>query len=370
MSRSQLADWLVVCAVSGLGPVQIQHYLQHMSLSELRRDLESSSGDLPGPARLSKKFQLNPLRVEMALTWLDADPNHHILTLDDPRYPPLLKEISDPPLLLFVKGRIDTLSLPSIAMVGSRDATPAGLKHSYEFARQFAAKGLVVTSGLAAGIDGAAHSGALSIRRQGFCTLGVLGTGADVIYPRRHSQLYHDIQRHGCIVSEFWPDTKPFSGNFPKRNRIISGLSLGTLVVEASRRSGSLITARLAMEQGREVFALPGSILSHQSQGCHDLIKSGAKLADCIDDVLEELPSIFQFHLEEVKNRHNINQEPETDLPFSKLLASVGYEATAIDAIVEHSGATIDQVLGQLLELELQGWVAAVPGGYVKLKRS
>ena len=371
MTNPQLADWLVVCAVSGLGPVQTQHYLQHMSLSELRQALEGSFKHLPASARPAKKYQLNPMRVDMALTWLDADPNHHILTIDDPRYPPLLKEINDPPLLLFVKGQIDTLALPSIAMVGSRDATPTGLKHSYEFAQQLAAKGIVVASGLAAGIDGAAHSGALAaVNQQGLCTLGVMGTGVDIIYPKRHSKLYQDIQHHGCIVSEFWPDTKPFSGNFPKRNRIISGLSLGTVVIEASRRSGSLITARLAMEQGREVFALPGSILSHQSQGCHDLIKTGAKLVDCIEDVLEELPSIFQFHLEEVKSRHHISQEPDVDLPFSKLLASVGYEATAIDAIVEHSGATIDQVLEQLLELELQGWIAAVPGGYVKLKRS
>ena len=371
MTKSQLADWLVVCAVSGLGPVQTQHYLQHMSLSELRQALEGSFNDLPKSARPSKKYTLNPLRVDMALTWLDAAPNHHILTLDDPHYPPLLKQISDPPLLLFVKGELDTLALPSIAMVGSRDATPTGLKHSYEFAQQLVSRGLVVTSGLAAGIDGAAHSGALSVANaQAGKTVAILGTGVDVIYPKRHGQLYHDIQQHGCVVSEFWPDTKPFSGNFPKRNRIISGLSLGTLVIEASRRSGSLITARLAMEQCREVFALPGSILSHQSQGCHDLIKSGAKLVDCVEDVIEELPSIFQFHLEEVKSRHNITQEPDADLPFSKLLASVGYEATAIDAIVEHSGTTIDQVLEQLLELELQGWIAAVPGGYVKLKRS
>ncbi len=368
MIDNQLADWLVVCAVSGLGPARTQHYLKHMSLVELRRALETSFDDLPKSARPSKKYVINSQKIDQALTWLEADAHHHIITLDDPLYPPLLKEINDPPSVLFVKGNIDALSLPAVAIVGSRDATPAGLKLSYEFANQLSSKNIVVTSGLAAGIDGAAHSGAMAANtNQPLNTIGVLGTGVDVIYPKRHQQLYSDIQQHGCIVSEFWPDTQPFAGNFPKRNRIISGLSLGTVVIEASRRSGSLITARLATEQGREVFALPGSVLSHQSEGCHDLIKAGAKLVDSVEDILEELPSIFQFHLEEVRSRHNINQEPEFDLPFSKLLASVGYEATAIDAIVEHSSKTVDQVLEQLLELELQGIIAAVPGGYVRL---
>lgn len=371
MNDEQLADWLVVCAVSGLGPVQIQQFLQNMSLAELRQALTTSFKHIPESSRPKRRFKLNPQRVDQALTWLEADDSHHILTFDDPFYPPLLKEIDSAPFLLFVKGNVASLSIPSIAIVGSRDATPTGLKHSYEFAQQLVERGIVVSSGLAAGVDGAAHSGALAASNDQECkTTAVLGTGVDVVYPKRHQKLYHDIQLQGCVVSEFWPDTQPYAGNFPKRNRIISGLSLGTVVIEASRRSGSLITARLANEQGREVFALPGSVLSHQSQGCHDLIKSGAKLVDCVDDVLEELPSIYQFHLEEIKSRHNICQEVDLDLPFPKLLASVGYEATAIDAIVEHSGATIDQVLEQLLELELQGWISAVPGGYVKLKRS
>ncbi|WP_133405411.1 DNA-processing protein DprA [Parashewanella tropica] len=371
MTASALADWLVVSAVSGLGPTRIQQLLKHLSLSELRWAIEHRPHDLPASAKSLASLKYHPEKVDFALSWLQSSSEHHILCQDDDHYPPLLKHISDPPLLLFVKGDPMALALPSVAIVGSRDATPAGLKHSYELSKQLVEAGMTVTSGLAAGIDGAAHSGALAARTElALKTTAVLGTGVEEIYPKRHRKLYQDIQAHGCLISEYWPDTRPYAGNFPKRNRIISGLSLGTLVVEASRRSGSLITARLAMEQGRDVFALPGSILSHQSQGCHDLIQQGAKLTTCVDDILQELPTIFRHHLEESKKQHHIVEKAQPDLPFSSLLASVGYETTTIDVIVEHSGIAIDQVLEQLLELELQGWVATVPGGYVKLKRS
>ncbi|MCL1079297.1 DNA-protecting protein DprA [Parashewanella spongiae] len=342
-----------------------------MSLQELRHALESRPEDLPLSAQMIEKISLNPQKVDIALSWLESDPQHVILTIDDPTYPPLLKQITDPPSLLFVKGNLDTLMLPALAVVGSRAATPAGLKLSYQLSQSLVENGVIVCSGMAAGIDGAAHSGALAARSvSGNKTIAVTGTGVDIVYPKRHNTLYQDIQQSGCVVSEFWPNVGPFAGNFPKRNRIISGLSLGTLVIEASRRSGSLITARLAMEQNRDVFAVPGSTLSSQSQGCHDLIKQGAKLVDCVEDILEELPLIFDHHLEEVKKQHHIKEPQECDLPFASLLASVGYEATAIDAIVEHSGNTIDQVLEQLLELELQGSIASVAGGYVRLKRS
>ncbi|RLV60894.1 DNA-protecting protein DprA [Parashewanella curva] len=371
MTASTLADWLVVSAVSGLGPTRVQQLLKHLSLSELRWAIEHRPSDLPRSVQSLTSLTFNPAKVDSALTWLEVSAEHYIICLDDDDYPSLLREIADPPTLLFVKGDPMALALPSLAMVGSRDATPAGLKHSYEFAKQLVEAGIMVTSGLAAGIDGAAHSGALAARTESnYKTLAVLGTGVDEIYPKRHRSLYQEIQTQGCIISEYWPDTRPYAGNFPKRNRIISGLSLGTLVVEASRRSGSLITARMAMEQGRDVFALPGSILSHQSQGCHDLIQQGAKLTCCVDDILQELPNIFSHHLEESKKQHHIGKEAQPDLPFSSLLASVGYETTTIDVIVEHSGIAIDLVLEQLLELELQGWVATVPGGYVKLKRS
>lgn len=371
MTNKYLADWLVVSAVSGLGPVRIQQLLEQYSISELRQVIETCPNELPLSVGLRAKLRYNPQLVEQSLQWQNAADDHHIICIDDEDYPPLLKQIADPPSLLFIKGRLETLSIPAIAIVGSRSATPTGLKLSYEFGQALAEKNIIIASGMAMGVDGAAHTGALAARNQHqLNTIAVVGTGVDVIYPNRHRTLYQDIVRQGCVVSEFWPSTPPVAPNFPKRNRIISGLSMGTLVVEAGRKSGSLITARLATEQDREVFAIPGSVLSNQSQGCHDLIKSGATLVTSIEDIFEELSTILHFHLEEVRSQHNINKEPQCNLPFESLLASVGYETTAIDVIVEHSGKTIDQVLEQLLQLELAGWIAQVPGGYVRLKRS
>ena len=337
-----------------------------MEVDELRQRLEHEKHALPLSDNLLNSLAINHGLVDEALQWQEASVDNHLICYSDPLYPPLLRYLPDPPSVLFVKGCAEQLQVPSIAIVGSRDATPGGLQIAYQFAGSLAESGLTVTSGMAAGIDGAAHSGALASHG---VTIAVLGTGVEVIYPRRHKQIYTDIQQQGCVVSEFWPSVGPFSGNFPKRNRIISGLCLGTLVVEASRKSGSLITARLAMEQGREVFAIPGSILSGQSQGCHDLLRNGAKLVETTADIIEELASICGAHLEEVQQRHHIDASEICDLPFSSLLASVGYETTALDVVVEHSGKTIDLVLEQMLELELQGWVAQVPGGYVRLKR-
>lgn len=338
-----------------------------MDVDELRQRLEHEIDALPLSDNLLKSLAIDYSLVDAALHWQEQSVHHHLVCYSDPLYPPLLKQIPDPPLVLFVKGQLESLIVPCIAVVGSRNATPGGLQMAYELSQALANTGLAVCSGMAAGIDGVAHSAAIA---SGGITFAVMGTGIDIIYPRRHKQLYQDIQTTGCVISEFWPHIGPFAGNFPKRNRIISGLSLGTLVVEASRKSGSLITARLAMEQGREVFAVPGSVLSGQSQGCHDLLRNGAKLVETAADIMEELKSICDYHLEEVCHHHHIELSEICDLPFSSLLASVGYEATAIDVVVEHSGKTIDLVLEQMLELELQGWVAQVPGGYVRLKRS
>ncbi|QSX35357.1 DNA-processing protein DprA [Shewanella avicenniae] len=324
------------------------------------------------PQSVSSRLQASDIaaaeqKVEQALAWQAASQHHFIVTPHSPFYPPLLAELDDAPTVLFCKGEIDSLVAPSIALVGSRDASRNGLQHAYDFGRQLAELGLVVVSGMAAGIDGAAHQGCLMA---GGRTLGVLGTGVEQIYPKRHRKLYDDVMQSGCLISEFWPDVKPYAGNFPKRNRIISGLSLGTLVIEARRKSGSLITARLASEQGREVFALPGSILAGDHQGCHDLIKNGAKLVDTLADIVEELPPLLRAHLESLPIEPHLTKEDSSELPFKTLLASVGYETTAVDVVVANSGIAVDLVLEQLLELELQGFVAAVPGGYVRLKRS
>jgi DNA processing protein len=339
-----------------------------MDVAELRQRLEHEHHGLPLPEQLLKgSYTPDFSRVEAALSWLSRGENNHIITQSDPLYPSLLLQITAPPPLLFVKGSPSALLYPSIAIVGSRAASQTGLATGYQLAKELAGYGIAVCSGMAAGIDGAAHQAAIDV--QGI-TVAVLGTGIDVVYPKRHRKLYQEIQMSGCIVSEFWPDTKPFAGNFPKRNRIISGLSLGVLVVEAARRSGSLITARFALEQGREVFAVPGGILAGDHQGCHDLLRDGAKLVESVADIVEELAPLSCFHLEELHKRHHIVGELASDLPFASLLASVGYETTPLDVVVEHSGKTIELVLEQMLELELQGWVSAVPGGYIRLKRS
>ncbi|KFZ36173.1 DNA processing protein DprA [Shewanella mangrovi] len=337
-----------------------------MDVQQLRQRLEHE------PQSIAARLQASHIvaakqKVELALSWQDAAANHVIITQNSPFYPPLLKQIDDAPTVLFCKGDIDILVAPSVAIVGSRDASRNGLQQAYDFAAQMAGLGIVVISGMAAGIDGAAHQGSLAA---GGRTLGVLGTGVEQVYPKRHRNLFRDVIDSGCLVSEFWPDVKPFSGNFPKRNRIISGLALGTLVIEARRKSGSLITARLASEQGREVFALPGSLLAGDHQGCHDLIKNGAKLVENIADIVEELPPLLRAHLESLAIEPHLAKEDSSELPFKSLLASVGYETTAIDVVVANSGIALDLVLEQLLELELQGLVAAVPGGYVRLKRS
>ncbi|WP_110456823.1 DNA-processing protein DprA [Shewanella algidipiscicola] len=339
-----------------------------MEVEELRHRVEHEPHALPLPEQLlNRSFAPDFNRVEAALNWLAKADNHHIICQTSPLYPSLLLDITDPPPLLFVKGSPTVLLHPSIAVVGSRAASQTGLSTAYQLATELSHAHIAVVSGMAAGIDGAAHQAAIDVKGP---TVAVLGTGVDVVYPKRHRTLYQAIVQQGCVISEFWPDMKPYAGNFPKRNRIISGLSLGVLVVEATRKSGSLITARLALEQGREVFAVPGNILAGDHQGCHDLLRDGAKLVECAADIIEELAPLSNFHLEELHRRHHIGGELASDLPFTSLLASVGYEATPLDVVVEHSGKTIELVLEQMLELELQGWVSAVPGGYIRLKRS
>lgn len=252
-----------------------------MEVDDLRQRLEHERQALPLSDHLLYSLVIDYQKVDVALEWQQQAADHHLLCFSDPLYPPLLKQLSDPPAVLFVKGCLEALALPYLAIVGSRNASPGGLQVAYQLAAEMSSMGFGICSGMAMGIDGAAHKACVDHQGR---TIAVLGTGIEIIYPRKHRQLYHDIQRQGCILSEFWPDTGPFAGNFPKRNRIISGLSLGTLVVEACRKSGSLITARLAMEQGREVFAVPGSILGGYHQGCHDLLRDGAKLVETAAD--------------------------------------------------------------------------------------
>ena len=284
--------------------------------------------------------------------WLDADPTHHVITLADAAYPALLLETADPPLMLYAQGRLDLLGAPALAVVGSRNPSAQGLDNARAFAEHLSRAGLTIVSGMALGIDGAAHEGGLAGRGS---TVAVVGTGLDRIYPARHKALAHRIAKDGLILSEFDLGMPPLPENFPQRNRLIAGLSRGTLVVEAALPSGSLITARQALEAGRDVFAIPGSIHSPQSRGCHALIKQGAKLVDAADDILGEL------------NWARPKAAPTTSTPSASgdeaLLAALGHEPVTLDALLARTGESAAALSGRLLELELEGHVARLPGG-------
>jgi DNA processing protein len=292
-----------------------------------------------------------------------------IIAFDNPLYPSLLKEIYDPPLVLFARGNVDLLLLPKIAIVGSRNASISGREIAYNLAGQLTTQ-FVVTSGLALGIDAQAHLGAL--HQQGY-TIAVVATGLDITYPTRHKRLQKDIvENKGLIISEFAPGIAPKAGHFPKRNRLISGLSLGVLVVEASLKSGSLITARCALEQGREVFAIPSSIYNVQARGCHWLIKQGAKLVEDTSDIVDEFEEFVTNNINSSRNKAKDNLAKKNEkqhLCNDPMLASVGYEITPVDLVVSRSKLPIDVVLTRLTVLELRGLVSAVPGGYLKLNR-
>jgi DNA processing protein len=304
-------------------------------------------------------------QIEPALEWASAEQNH-IITLRHDTYPHLLKEIHDAPPVLYVHGNCTLLNDHQLAMVGSRNPTAGGMETATRFAEHLSQCGLTVTSGLALGIDTAAHRGAL-LANAG--TIAVMGTGINRIYPSRNHKLAHEIiDKGGALITELPLDTSPAKENFPRRNRIISGMSLGTLVVEAAKRSGSLITARLATEQGREVFAIPGSIHNPLSRGCHSLIRQGAKLVETADDIIEELGQLAA--VSSAPEQQNISEfDPSTlDNDYQTVLTCVGFEPTAIDTVVTRSGLTADAVSSMLLVLELQGYVQTHTGGFYSRK--
>lgn len=290
--------------------------------------------------------------VQRNAAWL-AEPGNHLVSQHNAAYPRALTELPDAPLLLYVKGDLSLLDSPSIAIVGSRNATPQGVNNAQAFAHELSAAGMCIVSGLALGIDAAAHRGGLDgIGR----SIAVLGTGVDIVYPAHHRDLAHELAQHGALVSEFALGTASIAANFPRRNRIISGLALGCVVVEAAIKSGSLITARLAAEQGKEVFAIPGSIHSPLSKGCHALIKQGAKLAETARDVLEELaPQLLAACPGRAGEESSASAHP--------LLTHLGYDPVHPDVIVTRSGLTPENVSAILLALELEGRIAALPGG-------
>lgn len=357
----EITHWLALLRAPGVGPATFQRLLGHSpSLS----DLFGNSGatlvrELDLPAALQAYLRAPDwAAVENDLRWAEA-PDCHLITLHDARYPALLQEIPDPPPVLFVRGNPDLLAHAQLAMVGSRNPSAGGRQTAHDFARALTRAGLTITSGLALGIDAASHEGALAADGD---TIAVAGTGLDRIYPARHRELGHRIVAQGALVSEFPPGTPPLAHHFPRRNRIISGLSLGTCVIEAALRSGSLITARLAAEQGREVFALPGSIHNPLSRGCHTLIRQGAKLTEDIGHILEELGPLA------LAARGALDQDGidhATSVPEGHpLMENMGYEPASIDTLVDRSGLTPEVVSSMLLTLELQGHVTSAGGLY------
>ena len=298
-------------------------------------------------------------RIEACLKWLEGESNH-LLTLADDDYPAHLLEIADPPPVLYLKGRRELLGRPGLAVVGSRNATPSGLKNAEAFARSLSEAGFTIISGMALGIDAAAHRGGLS---GGGSSIAVVGTGLDLVYPARNKALAHDLAETGLIISEFALGTPALAKNFPRRNRIISGLSRGVLVVEAALASGSLITARQAGEQGREVFAVPGSIHSPFSKGCHQLIKQGAKLVDEANDILIEL------HWGSAKPAKTLTEADADETDRDPLLQGMGFDPVSIDTLLERVKLPTDQLIARLTELELDGAIASMPGGnYQRLR--
>ncbi len=362
MSDPGLASWLQLTLAPGLGAATLRKLLSQFGLPE--KVIAASRADL---ARFASAEVLQALdsdavakAVEHALAWLEQ-PGSAIVTLTDTAYPRLLLEITDPPAVLYCRGRTDLLNRPALALVGSRNATAQGNSNAEQFARSFSTAGLTIVSGLAQGIDAAAHRGGLAGEGS---TIAVLGTGIDITYPQANAALGAEIAAMGLLVSEFPLGTRALAHNFPRRNRVISGLAQGCLVIEAALASGSLITARAAAEQGREVFAVPGSIHSPLSKGCHALIKSGAKLAESVEDVLSELSAFRRSGVAPSRAAANLPAAPaatgNTDEP---LLACMGFDPADVDSLCTRAGLPAERVSAELLRLELAGRVTVLPGG-------
>lgn len=351
-----LAGWLQLALTPGLGPSTVRALLRDFGLPEAilarkRSELARYASPAVLEALDSRSVQD---AVARALDWL-AQPQCFVVTLADESYPRLLLEIADPPALLYARGNIELLQRPGLAIVGSRNATAQGERNAEDFAKALSTSGFTIVSGLALGIDAAAHRGGLAAAAS---TIAVLGTGIDLVYPQRNAPLAAQIAERGLLLSEFALGTPAAAHNFPRRNRLISGLAGGCLVIEAALASGSLITARLAAEQGREVFAVPGSIHSPLSKGCHALIKSGAKLVESAEDVLSELSGFRPTARADV-----VASPGGVSFEASGLLAFMGHDPVDVDALCERAGLSAEQVSSELLRLELDGRVTALPGG-------
>ena len=353
-----IEHWLTLTLADGVGSKTMQALLNHYGspyaavkapMSDLRRFVpEKAANDIINGT--------NAAAISATIKWQQEEGNS-IITLADSHYPQMLLEIADPPALLYARGDVALLSLPAVAVVGSRNASAAGIRNTEIFARALAAAGCCIVSGLAQGVDTAAHRGALVAG----ATIAVIGTGADIVYPRENRSLAQQVNNQGLMLSEFALGTKPLAGNFPRRNRIISGLARACLVVEATLKSGSLITAKLAAEYGRDVFAVPGSINSPLHRGCHQLIRQGAKLAENVKDILDDLN--IDIPQQSDAARYEESRTAGAQTADSSVLTYINYQPTSIDDIAMRSGTSAEALLPALLELEIVGKIVATAGG-------
>ncbi len=385
--NEELESWIRLWRVSGIGSKKFQLLLDYFDFpaavfaANTSQMIQAGISQKDANSILDQKS--NDAAAKLDLDWLEASDNHHIITLNSPEYPQHLKQINDAPTLLYVHGNLSILKDPQLGIVGSRNPTQSGHNNAYEFAKHLAQTGLCITSGLALGIDGVAHQGAIDGNGP---TIAVIATGIDRVYPAKHRELAHKIVENGAIVSEFPVGTHPDSRHFPRRNRIISAMSYGVLVVEAALKSGSLITARLAMEQNREVFAIPGSIHNPLAKGCHQLIRQGAKLVETAEDILEEMTGVIDLNDHRsvrkqpnvVNETSNISSEKSLsgaqidnnlDPEQSELLNAMGFDPISIDQLVVATDLDAASIAAMLLILELQNYVASNGGGtYTRLK--
>lgn len=355
-------SWLALILAKGVGPETCHKLLSEFNTPETVLASNAQTLSALGLKQSSIEDLMNPDedKINNILEWLDK-PAHHLITILDDDYPELLKQIYAAPPLLYAIGQREALGYLHFAIVGSRNPTTGGRKLAEEFAEELSKAGLTVCSGLALGIDYHSHLGALNANCS---TVAVLGNGLASIYPARHKKIANQIVETGLLISEYPPETKPNAGNFPQRNRIISGMSTGVLVVEAAKKSGSLITAHYALEQGRDVFALPGSIHNPLARGTHSLIKQGAKLVESVDDIIEELAPIANIIMNKsVSTGEQKQGSSDLDTDYKLLLDKMGYDSVSVDNLVKLTGLTAEAVSSMLLILELQGLIESQQGG-------
>jgi len=360
-SHDEIIYWLILHLSSGFGA---KNWRQLFKLNLSPQDICQNPTRLELNAETINSIQYpNWKLIDAIRTWA-AKPKRYLVTVQSTHYPPLLKEIHTPPPLLYIDGDLDALRKPQLAIVGARKPTHNAYELAYRFSQQLSEAGLIITSGLAYGIDTASHLGAL-VNGQ---TIAVLGHGIDQIYPRQNRNLADKVRENGAIVSEFPLSIPPLAAHFPQRNRIISGLSLGTWVVEAALKSGSLITAKFALNQGREVFAMPSSILNPMASGCHHLIQQGAKLVTSIQDILEELPNYHLLNLQSTRPNLSLSLEG-LDINHQKLVQCIGFERASFEQLVCRSGFPVQNVLAMLCNLKLNGYIKEELGGFIRVTK-